>query len=134
MQNLHLDFFCYTFYNGKKGRGYDYENYQLGIMVPASHSAYGAICLGTAVCQGYAYAYDYKLNTEGRTLELNVIGLDGNNNTAGGAYSFTAGNIYKLNLQFTEENVKDQDQLCVEVTVAIQPWTIVDNLKAVFGN
>ncbi|MBQ8553002.1 MAG: hypothetical protein IJ431_02260 [Alistipes sp.] len=82
----------------------------------------------------YAYAYDYKLNTEGRTLELNVIGLDGNNNTAGGAYSFTAGNIYKLNLQFTEENVKDQDQLCVEVTVAIQPWTIVDNLKAVFGN
>ena len=44
---------------------YDYENYQLGIMVPASHSAYGAICLGTAVCQGYAYAYDYLLEQVG---------------------------------------------------------------------
>ena len=82
----------------------------------------------------YAYAYDYVLNPEGRTLQLNVIGLDGNNNAAGGEYAFAAGNIYKLNLQFTEENVKDQDQLCVEVTVAIQPWTIVDNLKPVFGN
>ena len=79
----------------------------------------------------YAYAYDYALQEAGRQLTLNVIGLDGSE--AGGNYAFTAGNIYKLNLQFTEGNVKDQDMLCVEVTVDIKPWTIVDNLTPVFG-
>lgn len=79
----------------------------------------------------WAYAYDYALNDAGRDLTLNVIGLDGSE--AGGNYAFSAGNIYKLNLQFTEGNVKDQDMLCVEVTVDIKPWTIVDNLNPVFG-
>ena len=79
----------------------------------------------------WAYAYDYVLQDAGRDLTLNVIGLDGN--AAGGNYAFEKGNIYKLNLKFTEGNVKDQDMLCVEVTVDIKPWTIVDNLTPVFG-
>lgn len=78
----------------------------------------------------WAYAYDYALQTDGRNLTLKVVGLDG----AEGTYDFTEGNIYKLNLQFAEEHVKDQDLLCVEITVDIQPWTIVDDLEAVFGN
>ena len=79
----------------------------------------------------WAYAYDYTLQDAGRDLTLNVIGLDGSE--AGGDYAFTAGNIYKLNLQFTEGNVKDKDMLCVEVTVDIKPWTIVDDLTPVFS-
>ena len=44
---------------------YDYANYKANKLQPSSHSAYGAICLGTAVCQGYAYAYDYLLEQVG---------------------------------------------------------------------
>ncbi|MBR5801287.1 MAG: hypothetical protein IKY25_00910 [Alistipes sp.] len=78
----------------------------------------------------WAYAYDYVLADAGRDLTLNVVGLNG----AEGEYAFTEGNIYKLNLQFTESDVKDQDALCVAVTVDIQPWTIVDDLDPVFKN
>lgn len=77
----------------------------------------------------WAYAYDYALADAGRDLTLNVVGLNGSE----GAYEFAEGNIYKLNLKFKEGNVKDEDALCVEVTVDIQPWTIVDDLKPVFG-
>lgn len=36
---------------------YDYENYLNGTVPPLSSTAYGALVLGTAVCQGYAKAY-----------------------------------------------------------------------------
>ena len=78
----------------------------------------------------WAYAYDYALADAGRDLTLNVVGLNGES----GEYEFAKGNIYKLNLKFEEGNVKDQDALCVEVTVDIQPWTIVNDLNPVFGN
>ncbi len=48
---------------------YDYESYLLGSVPASSHSAYGALCLGTAVCQGYAYAYDYLLEQVGIEAE-----------------------------------------------------------------
>lgn len=32
---------------------------------PSAHTIYGVFCLGTAVCQGYAYAYDYLLEQVG---------------------------------------------------------------------
>ena len=83
-----------------------------------------------------AYAYDYALAEgdadkgieSGRDLTLNVVGLNG----TAGDYEFKAGSIYKLNLKFKEGDVRDEDQLCVEVTVDIASWTIVDNLDAVF--
>ena len=82
----------------------------------------------------WAYAYDYTLQDAGRDLTLNVIGLDATNDPDGGDYNFEKGKIYKLDLTFTEGDVKDQDQLCVEVTVDIADWTIVDELKPVFNN
>ena len=78
----------------------------------------------------WAYAYDYELQTDGRDLTLKVVGLNG----AAGDYDFEKGKIYKLDLTFTEGDVKDQDQLCVEVTVDIANWTIVDNLNPKFDN
>ncbi len=90
----------------------------------------------------WAYAYDYALAEgdadkgieSGRDLTLKVIGLDATNDPDGGDYNFEKGKIYKLDLTFTEGDVKDQDKLCVEVTVDIANWTIVDNLKPVFNN
>ncbi|MBQ8438287.1 MAG: hypothetical protein IJX21_06000, partial [Alistipes sp.] len=82
----------------------------------------------------WAYAYYYTLQDAGRDLTLNVIGLDATNDPDGGDYNFEKGKIYKLDLTFTEGDVKDQDQLCVEVTVDIADWTIVDDLKPVFNN
>ena len=76
----------------------------------------------------WAYAYDYELQTDGRDLTLKVVGLNG----AAGDYAFEKGKIYKLDLTFTEGDVKDQDQLCVEVTVTIAEWT-VNTVTPVFG-
>ena len=84
-----------------------------------------------------AYAYDYALAEgdadkgieSGRDLTLNVVGLNG----TAGDYEFKAGEIYKLNLTFKEKDVRDEDQLCVEVTVDIAEWTVVDDLEAVFS-
>lgn len=36
---------------------------------PSAHTIYGVFCLGTAVCQGYAYAYDYLLEQVGIEAE-----------------------------------------------------------------
>ena len=75
-----------------------------------------------------AAAYDY---TPAETsVPLNVTGLndkDGNLIT-----SFTPGHIYQLDLSFDEENIMNQDQLCVEVTVTIADWTI-NTVTPVFG-
>ena len=45
---------------------------------------------------------------------------------------FSAENIYKLNLTFTESNIIDPEGLCVQVTVEIAPWT-VNTVHPVFG-
>ena len=83
-----------------------------------------------------AYAYNYVLDngsasvegSSGRDLTLTVDGLASSaaNAEAGtkDANAFAAANIYQLNLQFVEENVMDEDKLCVQVTVQITPWTI----------
>ena len=66
---------------------YDYESYLSGSVPDSSHSAYGVFCLGTAVCQGYAYAYDYLLEQVGIEAEYcasdalnhawNIVYIDG---------------------------------------------------------
>ena len=76
-----------------------------------------------------AAAYDYTLTTDGQAVPLYVVGLDG---TTSDKYEFEAGNIYQLDLTFVEGNVKDQDQLCVQVVVSIANWTIVP-VTATFG-
>ena len=66
---------------------YDYENYCQGMVPQSSYSAYGAFCMGTAVCQGYALAYDYLLEQVGIEAEhcssdalnhaWNIVYIDG---------------------------------------------------------
>ncbi|MBR4854349.1 MAG: hypothetical protein IKU88_06440 [Alistipes sp.] len=81
-----------------------------------------------------AHAYDYSLQEAGQNLTLNVTGLATSANaTTANANTFAAANIYQLNLAFTEENVKDQDALCVQVVVTVTPWTI-NTIYPVFGN
>lgn len=77
-----------------------------------------------------AYAYDYAFTDGNRSFPLTVGGLgtgklDENGNPVVDNV-LTAGNIYVLNLEFTEGNISAQDQICVDVTVVINPWTVVN--------
>ena len=76
-----------------------------------------------------AVAYDYSLTEAGASVPLYVVGLDGSTDAL---FTFDAGKIYQLDLQFVEGNVKDQDQLCVQVVVTIADWTI-ETVNATFG-
>lgn len=70
-------------------------------------------------------AYDYEIATAGQSLPLTVTGLATTENaTTGDVTEFKAENIYQLNLKFKEGNLKDDDKLCLQVTVTINPWTI----------
>ena len=70
-----------------------------------------------------AYAYDYVLAS--RNLPLTVTGLA---TTAGATTAdgnaFAAGHIYTIDLEFTQENIKAQDGICVEVVVDVAEWVI----------
>ena len=57
--------------------------------------------------------------------------------TAGGAdlTQFQAGHIYKMTIPFTESLLDDNSSLiCVEATVTIENWVVVDDVKPEFGN
>ena len=75
-----------------------------------------------------AVAYDYTLTAEGKNVPLYITGL----NESTEKFTFAAANIYQMNLVFVEGNVKDKDQLCVQVQVVIDPWTI-NTVRPVFG-
>ena len=79
-----------------------------------------------------AHAYDYSLQEAGQNLTLTVTGLSHTAVNGPVDNAFDAAHIYQLNLAFTEENVKDQDALCVKVNVTVTPWTI-NTVYPVFG-
>ncbi len=66
---------------------YDYENYKAGTSSAYSHRSGGLIKHGTAVCEGYAYAYKYIMNLLGMDCSVvssnemnhawNIIKIDG---------------------------------------------------------
>lgn len=65
-----------------------------------------------------ASAHDYSVVTPVQTLTIN--GFEGISN-------FEAGTIYRLNLEFTEDNLDETNEaICVEVTVEIANWVVVD--------
>ncbi len=49
--------------------------------------------------------------------------------------NFESGHIYKMTIPFTESDLDDESSLiCVEATVTIEDWVVVDDVKPVFGN
>ena len=74
-----------------------------------------------------AATYDYQITGNNYSFPLNVVGLskkvDGVDTVDN---AFEAGNIYVINLIFNEQNISAQDAICVDVTVEIKPWTVVD--------
>lgn len=68
-----------------------------------------------------AFAYDYTIADERRSVPLVVTGLEGKNITDN---QFLAENIYTLDLTFEEKNIIDPEGLCVTVKVTINPWTV----------
>ena len=70
-----------------------------------------------------AYAYDYVLASRNLPLTVSGLATTAGATTADGN-SFEAGNIYTIDLEFTQENIKAQDGICVEVKVEVIPWVI----------
>lgn len=73
-----------------------------------------------------ASAYDYKVISEDKTLTIN--GFEEN------ITKFEPGNIYRMNINFNEENLdKTNDAICVDVTVTIANWVVI-NVTPEFAN
>lgn len=73
-----------------------------------------------------AFAYAYRVPKV--NLPLTVTGLatseaDAKTGTANGN-AFEKGKIYTIDLTFNQENIKDEDGICVVVTVEIQNWVV----------
>lgn len=75
-----------------------------------------------------ALAYDYQLPVT-NDLAINVTGLKKGD---ADITKYEAGNIYKLNLLFSEGDIAGQEGICVNVVVTIQDWT-VNVVTPVFG-
>ena len=79
-----------------------------------------------------ANAYDYAVVDS--SVALKVTGLTskkGSNNPDKNALD--ASNIYRIALDFTEDDITGQEGKCVQVTVTIDPWT-VQTVHPIFGN
>ena len=73
-----------------------------------------------------AFAYAYRVPKV--NLPLTVTGLatseaDAKTGTANGN-AFEKGKIYTIDLTFNQDNIKDEDGICVVVTVVIQNWVV----------
>ena len=68
-----------------------------------------------------AYAYDYKLQDNNTPLTITKLAA---NADGSGDVEFEAGCVYKMSIDFLEKNIADDDKLCVQVTVAIDSWSV----------
>lgn len=78
-----------------------------------------------------AYAYDYDIDLGGadaRKFPLTVTGLatgrDAEGNVTGEDNEFVDGNIYYIDLVFTESNISDNESICVDVQVTVNAWKV----------
>ena len=70
-----------------------------------------------------AFAYAYRVPKV--NLPLTVTGLTTTaGSTEADGNAFEAGHIYTIDLTFNQENIKDEDGICVVVTVEIQNWVV----------
>lgn len=72
----------------------------------------------------------YEVSVANRTIKATKY-------TAGNAdlANFKSGHIYKMTIPFTESDLDDESSLiCVEATVTIEDWVVVDDVTPVFGN
>lgn len=72
---------------------YDQAGYDSGEIPYISHTAYGALVNGKAVCDGYASAFNLLLNEVGIESDL-VFGMAGEENHAWNEVAFTSGKYY----------------------------------------
>lgn len=71
-----------------------------------------------------ASAYDYTVVNTGKSLSIGFKNVT----------KFEPGNIYRFNINFGENNLDvSNEEICVEVKVKIQPWTVV-TVQPEFGN
>lgn len=88
---------------------------------------------------GYAYDYQvsYETDQSDRNFPLYVSGLatsrDEEGNVTGEDNKFEAGNIYHIDLIFKQENIKEQDGICVDVVVTVNPWKVAERYP-IYGN
>lgn len=76
---------------------------------------------GSMVVDMNAYAYDYTLNDNHTPLTITKLAANANGS---GDVEFEAGCVYKMSIDFQEKNIADDDKLCVQVTVAIDSWSV----------
>lgn len=83
-----------------------------------------------------AYAYNYRVSyvddQSDRKFPLYVSGLSQSANGEADGNTFTAGNIYHIDLKFKQENIKSKDGICVDVVVTVNPWKVVERFP-VYG-
>ena len=82
------------------------------------------------VVDSNAYAYNYTLSKN--NTPLYIKGLNTKANASEDNVTFVAGNVYNMDIEFLEEHIADEDQLCVKVTVSIDSWK-VNPVFPVFG-
>ena len=71
----------------------------------------------------------YKVSNATRTIKATKYTSGGKDLT-----NFESGHIYKMTIPFTESLLNDNSSLiCVEATVTIENWVVVDDVKPVFG-
>ena len=76
---------------------------------------------GSMVVNMNAYAYDYTLKDNNTPLNIERLAANADGT---GAVNFVAGNVYNMDIDFLEENITDDDKLCVKVTVTIDSWKV----------
>lgn len=78
-------------------------------------------------------AYSYKYSLDNNSTPLEIIGLNTSANQSEDNVTFEAGKVYKMALDFVEQNITDEDKLCVQVKVTIADWA-VQTVFPVFQN
>ena len=111
---------------------YDIENFEAGTIPPESHSAYGALIEGTAVCEGYAKAMKLLMDRAGvdslvvtgqsktQLHAWNLVKIDGDYYHVDSTWDDPVSENRKQTLQHTYFNLNDE-----EISVD-HYWEIID--------
>lgn len=74
-------------------------------------------------------AYDYTVTDPTHTVKVTGLRLQAGDEI----HALEQNHIYTLNLNFTEGNITGGNGICIDCTVTIEDWTVVETTP-VFGN